>query len=65
MNTTEGLAPLCRVLRISPCRVAWWLCFTENVKRQAGADYGGAEKMAQKAAKASLWGALGLILRKN
>lgn len=28
-------------------------------------DYGGAEKMAQKAAKASLWGALGLNLRKN
>ena len=32
MNTTEGLAPLCRVLRISPCRVAIGLCFTENVK---------------------------------
>ena len=32
MNTTEGLAPLCRVLRISPSRVAIGLCFTENVK---------------------------------
>ena len=32
MNTTEGLAPLCRVLRISPSRVARWLCFTKNVK---------------------------------
>ena len=36
MNTTEGLAPLCRVLRISPCRVAWWLRFTENVKDGGG-----------------------------
>lgn len=33
MNTTEGLAPLCRVLRISPCRVAIGLRFTENVKQ--------------------------------
>ena len=32
MNTTEGLAPLCRVLRISPCKVAIGLRFTENVK---------------------------------
>ena len=24
MNTTEGLTPLCRVLRISSCRVANW-----------------------------------------
>lgn len=34
MNTTEGLTPLCRVLRISPCRGAIGLCFTENVKRK-------------------------------
>lgn len=32
MNTTEGLTPLCRILRISPCRVAIELRFTENVK---------------------------------
>lgn len=37
MNTTEGLAPLCRVLRISPCRVAIGLRFTENVKVWGGA----------------------------
>ena len=30
MNTTEGLTPLCRVLRISPCRVANW--FYEKCK---------------------------------
>lgn len=51
MNTTEGLAPLCRVLRISPCRVAMGLCFTENVK--AGRDdFAGWAKLGMVAVRA-------------
>jgi len=40
MNTTEGLAPLCRVLRISPCRVTNCTAFYRKCKSGRG-DFSG------------------------
>ena len=52
MKTTEGLAPLCRILRISPCRVVRWPCFTENIKDGEWDDFGRLAKLRMVAVRA-------------